>query len=378
MQFQRTILTKIEKNLFKGKIIILYGPRRVGKTTLVTKIKNAYSARKKTLYLLGDDITVQHNLSSQNAALLKQYLGDAELVVIDEAQRIKNIGINLKILTDTHPEIQIIATGSSSFDLANEISEPLTGRKWEYFLPPLTIHELTQTYSRPQLYGLLNNLINFGLYPEIITSSGMEVQPKLESIAKDYLFKDVLAFEGQKNSEFVFRLLQLLAFQIGNEVSYNELAAKLGVSKGFLEKYIHLLEETFVIFRLGPFSRNLRKEVGKKRKIYFWDTGIRNALIQNFNDLSLRQDAGQLWENFCISERKKMLKVNQQFANQYYWRTYDKKEIDYIEESGGKLDGYEMKWGDGKLKKHEDFLSAYTDSSLTLINRDSFWDFVTV
>lgn len=326
---------------------------------------------------MGDDINVQQNLASQDALKLKNYLGDAQFIVIDEAQRVKNIGINLKILIDTYPEIQIIATGSSSFDLANEITEPLTGRKWEYFLPPLTLVELEQAYQRPQLVALLPHLLNFGLYPEVVNASGFNIKRQLEEITNDYLFKDVLAFEGQKNAEFVFKLLQLLAFQIGNEVSYNELANILRVSKTLVEKYIYLLEETFVIFRLGPLSRNLRKEVGKNRKIYFWDTGLRNALIQNFNDANLRPDIGALWENFCIAERIKQLKVQYITRNTYYWRTYDQKELDYVEEGEGELHGYEIKWGNGKKKIHQDFLKAYEKSSIQLINGETFWKFVT-
>ena len=376
MYLQRRITPDIERHLFSGKAIVIYGPRRVGKTTLVREILKKYQGQRRTLYLLGDDLVVQKNLSTQNAVLLKNYLGDAELVVIDEAQRIKNIGINLKIIIDSYPDIQIIATGSSSFDLANEITEPLTGRKWEYFLPPLTLAELKPLYGQQELYGLLENLVNFGFYPEVITGDSRDARTRLEEITRDYLFKDVLAFEGQKNSEFVFKLLQLLAFQVGHEVSYNELAKTLEVSRRLVEKYIYLLEESFVLFRLGPLRRNLRREVGKNRKIYFWDTGIRNALIQNFNDLTLRQDIGQLWENFCIGERNKMLKVERLYRNQYYWRTYDGKEVDYIEEYDGAFHAYEVKWRTAKLKNPKAFLSTYTNSTIELVNRDTFWGFI--
>ncbi|MBI2463568.1 ATP-binding protein [Candidatus Peregrinibacteria bacterium] len=375
MYFQRLITAKIEKKLFLGKIIVLYGPRRVGKTTLVQAIAQKYERSKKTLFLIGDNLSVQQNLTTQDALKLKKYVGDAELIIIDEAQRIKNIGINLKILIDNYPELQIIATGSSSFDLSNEITEPLTGRKWEYFLPPLTLEELCQQYKQHELFTLLDDILKFGLYPEIVTSAGPDRQKKLEEITHDYLFKDILAFEGQKHSEFVLKLLQLLAFQVGNEVSYNEIATRLGVGKSIVEKYIFLLEQTFVIFRLGPLSRNLRKEVGKKRKIYFFDCGIRNALIQNFNDMEIRSDVGSLWENFCIAERVKSLRAHQLFRNLYYWRTYDQKEIDYIEEYNGETHGYEIKWKDSKFKKHQDFLQAYSRSSLALINRDNFLEF---
>ena len=375
MYFERQILKNIEGHLFKGKIIIIYGPRQIGKTTLASEILEKYKIGKKAIYLNADNITVQENLMTQDSLKLKQYLGDTNLVIIDEAQRSKNIGCNLKILVDTYPEIQIIATGSSSFDLANEIKEPLTGRVWEYFLPPISLNELTQQFANNQLYSLLPNLINYGLYPGVLNTSGEETRRLLEKITESYLFKDILDFEGQKNSDFVFKLLKLLAFQIGNEVSYNELATILGASKSLVEKYIYLLEQTFVIYRLSPFSRNLRNEVGKKRKIYFWDTGVRNALIQNFNILEIRPDIGNLWENFCITERLKYLKNNFLYRNSYFRRTYDKKEIDYIEEYDGKLFAYEIKWGKEKLSKYSEFLEAYPGSSIKLVNKSNFLDF---
>lgn len=376
MHFNRQIKQDIEKHLFQNKIIVIYGPRRVGKTTLSKKILEQYKSTKKTLYLTADDITVRQNLNSQDSVKLKHYLGDAELVLIDEAQRIKNIGINLKILVDNYPEMQLIVTGSSSFDLANEINEPLTGRVWEYFLPPLSINELKQQFSTPDLHSFLPNLLKFGLYPEIITSSGRDVLKRLEEIVNHYLFKDILDFDGQKNSEFIFKLIQLLAFQIGNEVSYTEIARTLEVSKTLVEKYIVLLEKTFIIFRLQPFSRNLRREVGRKRKIYFWDIGIRNAVIQNFNDPTIRPDLGHIWENFCIAERLKYLKANQLFRNLFYRRTYDQKEIDYMEEYNGKLHAYEIKWKENKIKFAKDFLKAYPESSINLVNLDNFLSFI--
>jgi hypothetical protein len=376
MYLERTITKDIESHLFDGKIIVLYGPRRVGKTTLARHISEKYKSQKRVLYLSGDDIDVQKNLSSQSIALIKNYLGDSELVVVDEAQRINNIGINLKIIVDNLPDIQVIATGSSSFELADSIKEPLTGRVWEYLLTPFTVEELLGVFSKQEVISLLENLIKFGFYPEIILGNGQDAQRRLQEITNNYLFKDVLAFEGEKNSVFVSKLLQLLAFQTGNEVSYNELSTKLGVSRMMVEKFVNLLEKSFVIYRLGPFSRNLRNEVGKKHKIFFWDCGIRNGLIQNFSDPSIRPDIGGLWENFCISERIKKLKNKNLFRNTWYWRTYDKKEIDYIEEYDGKLHGFEIKWGKAKFSKYKDFLAAYEGSSLELINRENFWEFV--
>lgn len=376
MYIERTITKDIEKHLFKDKIIVIYGPRRVGKTTLVKHLAKKYAKKKKILYLTGDDIVTQSNLSTRNQALLKQFFGNAELVIIDEAQRITNIGINLKIIVDTFPEIQIIATGSSSFELANEINEPLTGRTFTYFLPPFTLQELHNQLKPNEIIALLDKLLLYGFYPEVFLGRSEDKERILKDITNNYLFKDVLAFEGQKNSQFIFKLLQLLAFQAGNEVSYNELAQILEVGKAHVEKYINLLEQTYVIYIIGPFSRNLRNEIGKKRKIYFWDTGIKNALIQNFNDINLRPDIGSLWENFYISERIKYLKTNLINKNIYYWRTYDQKEIDYLEESDGMLKGYEIKWRKEKARYYSDFLKTYKNSSINLINKDNFLDFI--
>jgi len=374
MYIERTITKDIENRLFQGKIIVIYGPRRVGKTTLVRHLIKLHEKTKKILYLTGDDIPTQNNLTSQNVAMLKQFLGDAELVIVDEAQRINNIGINLKLIVDSFPNIQLIATGSSSFDLANKIKEPLTGRTFEYFLPPFSLQELSGQYKQNELVALLDNLLLYGLYPDVFLSPMEDKERKLKELMNNYLFKDILAFEGQKNSGFVFKLLQLLAFQAGNEVSYNELAKILEVGKATVEKYINLLEQTYVIYKIGPFSRNLRNEIGKKRKIYFWDVGIKNALIQNFNNLNLRTDIGSLWENFYISERIKYLKTNFKYKNVYYWRTYDQKEIDYLEESDNILKGYEIKWGKAKARIHKEFLKAYKDSTINIINKDNFLD----
>jgi predicted AAA+ superfamily ATPase len=375
MIIHRFILADIEKRLFTGKIIVLYGPRRVGKTTVVKTLQEKYASTKKTLYLSGDDIVVQQAMSSQSALALKDFLGDADLVFLDEAQRIRNIGINLKIIIDAYPEIQIVATGSSSFDLANEITEPLTGRKWEFFLPPLTIEELAQTYASHEIRSLLPRLLTYGCYPEVFTSGERDVQEVLQRIASDYLYKDILLFEGQKNSEILLKLLQLLAFQVGHEVSVNELATRLEISKSLVEKLIFLLEQTFVIFRLSPLKRNARNEVGKKKKIYFWDVGIRNALIQNFNSLDVRSDRGQLWENFCITERSKLLKNHLVWRKQYYWRTYEQKEIDYIEEYDGMMHPYEIKWKESKVRLPVDFGSAYKTAPILVVTVEQCMDF---
>lgn len=378
MLLNRIIAPEIEKELFTSKrVIVIYGPRRTGKTTLAKMLLEKYQNKYKTRFIQCETITAQQGLTSQDPLRLKQFIGeDIQFVVLDEAQYIKNIGINLKLLIDTYPDLQIIATGSSSFDLANEIKEPLTGRVWEFFLPAFTLEELEQHYDRYALPGILEDLILYGSYPQVILSSLEKRRLTLEEITQNYLYKDLLTFEGQKNSEFIFKLLQLLAFQIGSEVSMNELATKLERSKTLVEKHIDLLEKCFVIFRLSPLSRNLRNEIVKKKKIYFWDTGIRNALIQNFTSLSVRPDRGALWENFCIAERLKFLKTHRRSYNLYFWKSYQQQEIDYLEEYDGILHGYEIKWNEEKWKKPTDFLQTYPNSHLMLINRHNYRDFV--
>ncbi len=379
MQYLRTITKALEKELFVSKrVIVIYGPRRTGKTTLAQYLFNKYKSIHKTRYIQCETFQAQQGLTTRDPLKLIQYIGEeTELVILDEAQNVQNIGINLKILIDTYPGLQIIATGSSSFDLANEIKEPLTGRIWEFFLPPFTLQELQQKYDRHQIGSLLEDLMLYGFYPQVVNAPPEKKRLILEEITQNYLYKDILVFEGQKNSEFIFRLLQLLAFQIGSEVSINELSLKLERSKTLVEKYLHLLEQCFVIFRLSPFRRNLRKEVLGKKKVYFWDTGIRNALIQNFNNLSVRPDLGPLWENFCIAERVKFLKTNRISNNRFFWKTHTQQEIDYLEEEGGKLKGYEIKWNKEKFKYPKEFLENYKDSSLKVINHYNYWDFVT-
>jgi hypothetical protein len=376
MDVQRTITEHIEKRLFGDKVIIIYGPRRTGKTTIIKHLAKKYQQTHRVKYILCEDLSAQQALSAQEGVKLKQYLGDIDLVFLDEAQNIKNIGINLKILVDTYPEIQIVATGSSSFDLANEIKEPLTGRAWEFFLPPFSLEELEQQYKRNELYGLLDILLTYGSYPQVIDADLEDKPIILEGIAQNYLYKDILQFEGQKNAPFIRRLLQLLAFQIGQEVSINELAQKLERNKTTIEKYLFLLEQTFVIFRLPPLSRNLRKEVVSKNKVYFWDVGIRNSLIQNFNETRIRPDIGVLWENFCIAERLKYLRAHRKYANSYFWRLLHGSEIDYVEEYNGSFKGYEVKWEADTFRKPREFLEGYADSRVDLVNKWNVFDFI--
>ena len=370
----RLIQSKIENRLFKNKVIVVYGARQVGKTVLVKQIINKY--KEKSLYLNCELLSVQQNLSVPEAEKLKNYIGKYKLVILDEAQKISNIGLILKILIDTYPDIQIIATGSSSFDLAEKISEPLTGRVDKFILYPFSFEEIEQKYNRFEISAKIENIMRLGSYPEIFFLPEQESIARLNEISSDYLYKDILSFGGIKKSAVIVNLLQMLALQLGNEVSYQEIATQLGISRLTVQKYIDLLEQSFVIFTLRAFSRNIRKEISKSVKIYFYDLGIRNSLIQNYNLLKLRNDTGALWENLMIIERMKRNSYRRIFANYYFWRTYDQKEIDFIEERGGKLCGYEIKWSSKKTKEPKLWKKSYSNAEFKIINRDNFFDFV--
>lgn len=370
----RKIEKNIVENLFKGKVIIIYGARQVGKTTLVKKIADDYKSQSG--YFNCDLISVQDALSIPEANRIKNFLGDHNIIILDEAQRIKNIGLILKILIDTYPELQIIATGSSSFDLANEINEPLTGRKIVFNLFPLSVEEIMGDNGFLYINSKLEKILRYGTYPDVFFSEDKEAASKLEEIASSYLFKDILSFDKIKKSSIIVKLLQLLALQVGSEVSYNELASKLGINRITVEKYIDILEQCFILFRINSFSRNLRNEISKSIKIYFYDLGVRNILIKNLNPLDIRNDAGFLWENFCILERIKRNKYNNIFANYYFWRTYDQKEIDFIEERDGKLFAYEFKLNREHSKAPSIFLETYKNSQYQTINRENYYKFL--
>jgi len=370
----RKIEKNIVENLFKGKVIIIYGARQVGKTTLVKKIADDYKGQSS--YFNCDLISVQDALSIPEANRIKNFLGDHNIIILDEAQRIKNIGLTLKILIDTYPELQIIATGSSSFDLANEINEPLTGRKIVFNLFPLSVEEIMGDNGFLYINSKLEKILRYGTYPDVFFSEDKEAASKLEEIASSYLFKDILSFDKIKKSSIIVKLLQLLALQVGSEVSYNELATKLGINRITVEKYIDILEQCFILFRINSFSRNLRNEISKAIKIYFYDLGVRNILIKNLNPLDIRNDAGFLWENFCILERIKRNKYNNIFANYYFWRTYDQKEIDFIEERDGKLFAYEFKLNKEHSKAPSIFLETYKNSQYQTINRENYYKFL--
>lgn len=373
----KQIIRDIEKNikdwLFKNKIIILYGARQVGKTTLAKKFLNEYG--RPDDYFNCEIASIRQSLEKEDPAALKKFLGNGRLIVLDEAQKVKNIGLILKLLSDTYPQMQIIATGSSSFDLANKVNEPLTGRALEFTLYPFSFSEMKNFYKNYELDGQLENILVYGLYPEIVKSNLSDSRQLLDNLTNKYLYQDILIFDRIKKSDLVVKLLQLLALQIGNEVSINELAVNLQCSRDTVTNYLDILEKAFIIFRLRAYSRNHRKEITKKQKIYFVDLGIRNSLISRYNELPVRDDVGALWENFCVSERLKKLQADNISCQKYFWRTLDRKEVDYVEEYNDRLDGYEFKWGKGKPSAPKEFL-AYKNSRISLINRDNYQDFL--
>jgi len=370
---KRTIQDAIEKSLFKGKAIIIYGARQVGKTTLIRAIQEKSAV--PSVYLNCDEPDVRRSLSDKTSTELKMLIGNNRLVLIDEAQRVGTIGLTIKLLTDTAPDIQVIATGSSAFELSNRIEEPLTGRKREFKLYPFSLTELGQVYAPLEIRRIVERCMIFGLYPEIINAPE-SAETALRELVKSYLYKDVLALQQIRNAEALERLVQSIALQIGNEVSYSELARQVGVDKKTIESYLRVLEQAFIIFRLGSFSRNLRNELKKSRKIYFVDAGMRNAVINNLNSPDLRSDVGGLWENFVIAERMKWNHNQGLFPNMYFWRSHQKQEIDYLEDINGTLRGYEIKWRKASLKVPAGFIAAYPDCPVSLINRENITGFV--
>ena len=369
------IYDNLGKYLKKNMVLVIYGPRRVGKTTILKNFLAKYTGKYKLDS--GDNTDTQDILGSGHFSTILEYAGNINLLAIDEAQKIKGVGQGLKIVVDQVEGIIVIATGSSSFDLANQIGEPLTGRKTTLTLFPLSQKELKGYFGVFDLKTKLPEFLVFGSYPTIVTAKSREEKIRLLlEITNSYLLKDILALDNIKSSAFIVNLLKLLAFQVGSEVSLNELATQLNADVKTVARYLDLLEKSFVITKLGGFSKNLRKEVTDKYKYYFWDNGIRNALISQFNNLVDRDDVGKLWENFIVIERLKKLSYSNIYGNRYFWRTYDQKEIDLIEERDGKLFGYEIKWGDRKVKKSDEFLKTYENASFEVINRDNYLNFI--
>jgi uncharacterized protein len=369
-------LENLRKLIAPQKAIIIYGPRRCGKTTLIEHFVKDIP-KKDYLLVSGEDITVQDFLSSQSIEKLKTFVGTLEIFIIDEAQKINNIGLNLKLLLDHVPKLKIIATGSSSFDLAQHVGEPLTGRKFTLKMFPLAQLEIKTIENAAETDAHLEERLIYGSYPEVVLlKDNLSKNTYLRELVSSCLCKDILELDGLRHSDKIIKLLQLLSFQIGKEVSYDELGRQLGMSKNTVDRYLDLLEKSFVVFKLPGFSRNLRKEVSKNSRFYFYDIGIRNALINNFNPILIRNDIGMLWENYVICERLKKQEYLNKQANNYFWRTYDRKEIDLIEEYGGKLHGYEIKWSDKKTKPPKEWLETYTGSQYSLINKTNYLEFI--
>jgi predicted AAA+ superfamily ATPase len=374
----RSLSGTLKRRLTQGnKVVILYGARQTGKTTLVRRLLENLPFRN--LEINADELRYVDALSSRNLITLKRLVAGYGLVFIDEAQRIPDIGINLKILNDGIPELRIIATGSSSFELANRISEPLTGRTWTHVLYPISVAELAGLYNPFEIQQLLDSILIYGSYPEIFSlENDKDKEQYLREISAAYLYKDILELAGIRQSQKIRNLLRLLAFQTGSEVSIQELAAQLGMARDTVESYIDLLEKAFVVFRLDGFSKNLRKEITKMKKIYFQDLGIRNILINNLSPMSRRNDTGQLWENFLVVERRKALTYAGMSTNAYFWRTYTGAELDYVEERGGQLDGFKMKVQPGKGRIPRSWHETYPQATGRVINLDNWLDFVTV
>ncbi len=370
--YEKAMATSLFK---KGKVTLFYGARRVGKTAMLLKYLNEHSG--KVFQGSGDDIDLSNILSSREGSRILAAFGNYDVVFIDEAQQISGIGLSLKILIDNSPELIVIATGSSAFDLANAVGEPLTGRSFTFHLYALSMLEIAQQFGNFEVLKNVDNYLIYGTYPEVLkaANSGEKVE-YLTTLRNSYLFKDILVLDSIRNSGKLIDLLRLIAFQIGHEVSLNELANQLGIAKQTVYRYLDLLEKTFIIKKVGGFSRNLRKEVNKSHRYYFYDNGVRNAVINNFNPMELRNDKGMLWENFLFMERLKRQSYKQIYSNVYFWRTYDKKELDLVEERGGKLYGFEFKYGTKKVKPPKAWVDTYDNATWEVVNKENFLDFV--
>lgn len=369
----RVLENVIAKHFFRGKAVIITGPRQVGKTTLVNRLRDLVG--EKTLWINGDEADTNDLLSNATSTRLKALIGNNKLLVIDEAQKINNIGLTLKLIVDNLKDIQVIVTGSSSLDIANHLNEPLTGRKFEYNLYPLSFGEMVNHTSEIEETRLLEHRLVYGYYPDVVNNPGEE-QKMIQLITNSYLYKDILALEQIRKPVLVDKMLQALALQMGNEVSYNELGQLVGADKETIEKYIDLLEKSFVIFTLPSLNRNMRNELKKAKKVYFWDNGIRNAIIKNFNPINLRQDVGALWENFVITERIKFNHYRELYTNKWFWRTITQQEIDFVEEYEGKLHAYEFKWNNDKVRFPKSFAEAYPESEFKHITRTNFKEII--
>lgn len=370
--FARTIENTIKDRIDSGKAIIVVGARQVGKTTLLKSILQD----KEYLFLDADDPSTRSLLQSPTTEQIRTILGRYRYVFLDEAQRIPGIGITLKIITDQFKGVQLFVSGSSSFDLGNVLNEPLTGRKWEYELFPISWEEYENKIGIVKAEQQVENRLLYGLYPEVINNQGNE-RETLKNLVNSYLYRDILAFSDIRKPEILEQLLQALALQMGNEVNYNELSQLIGINKITVQKYIDVLEKGYIVFRLNSFSRNLRNEIKQNRKIYFYDNGIRNMIIGDFKPLNLRLDKGALWENFLVSERRKQNFYKDTFAKMFFWRTKQQQEIDFVEEKDGSIYAYEIKWNKIKKKFPQIFLDTYSAKGV-VIDRNNFREFVVI
>ena len=368
----RLVYPLLKSQLYKGKTILLYGARRTGKTELIRKLME----EEKGVYFNVEYGQVRDQFSTTNTTELQDLVGNHKLIAFDEVQSIKDAGLVLKILHDFFPDVQFIATGSSAFEIQNGIAEYLLGRSRKYILYPFSMGELTATYWKIDTKARIENILRYGMYPEVLLLPEEEKKKELDAIISNYLFKDVLSLGTMKRPDLLLEILKLLAFQIGHEVNLNELSNKTNTSIPTIQRYLYFLEQSFIIIRLGALSRNLRNEIGKSRKYYFQDLGIRNAIINNFNPLTLRNDVGQLWENFCVMERIKKNEYDRRHVNTYFWRTYDQKEIDYIEEIDGKLYAFEFKWNETMVKPPKIFMDTYPESEFKVISKNNLFEFI--
>ena len=371
---ERLLRDLIEKRLYRNKAIIIVGPRQVGKTTLLRML--VADTQRKVLMWNCDEPDVRRKLTEPTSTELRVEIGDADLILIDEAQRVKNIGITLKLMIDNFPEKQLVVAGSSAIELSNSINEPLTGRKYEYAMYPFSAEELINEFGAQDERRMLERRLVYGSYPEVVNNAGEE-REVLTDLVGSYLYKDIFSFQDVRKPEVIEQLLQALAFQIGSEVSFNELGRLLGLNSVTVQRYIDLLEKSFVVFHLRSFSRNVRSELKKSRKIYFWDNGVRNAIIGDFKTLGLRPDVGALWENYVISERLKHNAYSSFYGKSYFWRTQLQQEVDYVEDIDGALHAYEFKWSKTKQPRlTETFAKNYPNHTFEVVSPDNYQDFV--
>lgn len=371
--YLRYLSDLIKKRMGSGKAIIVIGPRQVGKTTLIESILE----NKDYLLLDGDDPKTRTLLTEPNTEQIRTILGKYKFAFIDEAQRIEGIGLTMKIITDRFKDVQLFASGSSSFDLTNKINEPLTGRKWEYQLFPISWEEYENHHGFLYSEQQLENRLLYGLYPDVLNNVGDEINI-LRNLVNSYLYRDILSYSDIRKPEILDKLVQALALQVGSEVNYSELAQMVNVDKNTISKYIDILQKGYIVFKLGSFSRNVRNEIKTNKKIYFYDNGIRNMVIGNFNPINLRTDKGALWENFLISERIKQIEYKQSLARTYFWRTKQQQEVDFVEDNGGKITGFEFKWMNKKnAKLPKTFIVTYNAES-KVIDKENFREFIKI